>query len=172
MAFRLSMWLLFLAGGALGGFWLDSLLFKNIHNNIVFHFVLFVIGALLLWLVMKISRNTGRTLAKYGRKGDLPRMQTNQLVKDGVYAYMRHPMHLGLFLFPLAVAFLVGSPSFIFIIAPAEIIFMLIMIKTLEEREALAKFGDEYREYMKRVPAFCLKIKCIKELLKSVPKNE
>ncbi len=72
---------------------------------------------------MKISKNTGRTLAKYGREGKLKRMQTNVLVKQEIYKYMRHPMHLGLFLFPLGIAFLIGSPSFILIIAPIEIIF-------------------------------------------------
>ena len=77
--------------------------------------------------MMKISKNTGRILAKYGRKGKLERLQTNVLVNQGVYKYMRHPMHLGLFLFPIGVAFLIASPSFILMIAPIEIIFMLFM---------------------------------------------
>jgi protein-S-isoprenylcysteine O-methyltransferase Ste14 len=66
----------------------------------------------------------------------------------------------------VSIAFLVGSPSFILIISPFEIILMLIMIKLLEEPEAIAKFGDEYREYKKMVPWFCFKIECLKELWK------
>ena len=171
MIFRLTVWILMLFGGIIGGYYLDGLLFPNIHSNIFFHIISFIIGIFIMFLVIRISKNTGRTLAKYGRKGELKRMETNVLVKEGIYKYMRHPMHLGLFLFPVAFAFLSGSPAFILIISPVEIIFMLIMIKLLEEPEAIGKFGDEYRKYMKQVPGFCLKIKCLKELLKSVPKE-
>jgi protein-S-isoprenylcysteine O-methyltransferase Ste14 len=83
---------------------------------------------------------------------------------------MRHPMHLGLFLFPVSVAFLVGSPSFILIISPLEILFMLIMIKLVEEPEAFSKFGNEYLEYKKQTPMFCFKMTCLRELLKDIPK--
>ena len=158
-------------GGSILGYFLDFLIFENVHQNIIFHIVSFLIGVFLLFLVMKISKNTGRTLAKYGRKGKLKRMQTNVLVKQGIYKYMRHPMHLGLFLFPFGTAFLIGSPSFILFIAPAEVIFMLMMIKFIEETEAINKFGIDYINYKKQVPWFCFKIKCLKELLKKVPKN-
>ncbi|MHB8854353.1 MAG: methyltransferase family protein [Ignavibacteriaceae bacterium] len=165
---RIFVWIIMIGGGAALGLYLDTILFKNIHISFVFHVISFVIGFLLLILVMKISRNTGRTLAKYGRKGDIKRMETNVLVKQGVYKYMRHPMHLGLLLFPLSIAFLIGSPSFILIIAPIEIIFMLIMIKFFEEPEAIRKFGNEYLEYKNQVPWFCFKIKCLEELFRSI----
>jgi len=158
-------------GGAFFGYYLDSVIFEDIHKKIFFHIISLFIGVLLLFLVVKISKNTGRTLARYGRKGSLKRMQTNVLAKQGVYKYMRHPMHLGLFLFPLGVAFLIGSPSFILFLAPIEIMFMLLMIKLVEETEAIKKFGDEYINYKKQVPWFCFKTKCLKELLKSIPNN-
>ena len=158
-------------GGSVLGYYLDSLLFKNIHSNYVFHITSFFLGILILFLMVRISKNTGRILAKFGRKGKLRRMQTNVLVTQGIYKYMRHPMHLGLFLFPIGVAFLVASPSFILIIAPIEIIFMLLMIKFVEEPEAIKKFGDGYLNYMKQTPWFCFKIHCLKQLLQDVPKN-
>jgi len=168
---RILIWIIMIFGGSILGYYLDYLIFKNIHQNIILHIVGLLIGVFLLFLVMKISKNTGRTLAKYARKGELKRMQTNILTKQGVYKYMRHPMHLGLFLFPLGIAFLIGSPSFILIIAPIEIIFMLIMIKLVEEPEAINKFGEEYLNYKKQVPWFCFRIKCLKELIKNVPKD-
>ena len=171
MKFRLIIWAIMLIGGAVGGYYIDDVLFNNIHENILFHLVFFTIGVFLMLLVMRISKNTGRTLAKYGRKGKLKRMQTNVLVKEGAYKYMRHPMHLGLFLFPVSVAFLIASPSFILIICPVEILFMLSMIKLLEEPEAIRKFGDEYLDYKKQVPWFCFKAKCLKELLKVTQKR-
>ncbi|MHB1686436.1 MAG: methyltransferase family protein [Ignavibacteriaceae bacterium] len=165
---RIFVWIIMIVGGAALGLWLDTILFKNIHISIVFHSISFVIGFLLMVLVIKISKNTGRTLAKYGRKGNLKRMETNVLVNQGAYKYMRHPMHLGLLLFPLSIAFLIGSPSFILLIAPAEIIFMLIMIQFMEEPEAIKKFGKEYLEYKNQLPWFCFKIKCLKELFKRI----
>ncbi|NOX84944.1 MAG: isoprenylcysteine carboxylmethyltransferase family protein [Chlorobi bacterium] len=172
MILRLIIWLILIFGGIAGGYYIDDILFENIHENVLFHIICSAVGIFLLFLVITISKNTGRTLARYGRKGKLKRLETNVLVREGVYQYMRHPMHLGLMLFPLSVAFLAGSPSFILIIAPIEILFMLIMIKVLEEPEAIRKFGDDYREYKQQVPGFCFRITCLKELLKTVPKNK
>ena len=164
---RILVWIVMIFGGAALSLYLDPVLFVNIKTGFVFHSISIFIGLLILVLVMRISKNTGRTLAKYGRKGDLKRMETNVLVKQGVYSYMRHPMHLGLLLFPMSFAFLIGSLSFILIVAPAEIIFMLVMIKFVEEPEAIKKFGKDYVEYKNQLPWFCFKIDCLKALLKS-----
>ena len=172
MAFRLVMWIAMMVGGIAGGFWLDSLLFPGIHSHWLFHLLSLILGLLLLKFVLTVSQNTGRTLARLGRRGDIPRMETNVLVTDGLYALMRHPMHLGLLFFPLSLALIVGSPSFILIIAPVEMLLMVVMIKTLEESEAIAKFGDAYREYRKSVPMFCVRIACIRALLAPVPPNK
>ncbi len=169
--FRMIIWIIMLVGGTFAGYYLDSILFSHLKYNIFFNITSLVIGVIILFLVFKISRNTGRTLAKYGRKGNIKRMETNVLAKEGIYKYMRHPMHLGLLFFPLGFAFLMASPSFILIIAPLEMIFMLVMIKLVEEPEAIKKFGNNYIKYMKEVPWFCFRKECIKELLKDVPKN-
>ncbi len=172
MVFRIFVWIMFLFGGVFLGFYLDNKFFKFSYNNIWLHIIFFIIGLFILKIVLKISKNTGRTLAKYGRQGNIPRMETNRLVTNGVYNYMRHPMHLGLMLFPFAVAFLTGLLSFILIIAPIEVIIILIMIKFIEEPEAYKKFGKQYLDYIKQTPAFCLKKECIKALLSNVDKNK
>ena len=159
-----------LAGGTAAGLYLDNILFENFRIGIFLHGLSFAIGSLLFYTVIRVSRNTGRTLARYGRRGNLKRMETNVLVTGGIYSRMRHPMHLGLLLFPLSIAFLIGSPSFILIISPVEIIVMLFMIKYFEETEAVKKFGKNYLDYKAAVPFFCFKIKCLRELLKTVPK--
>ncbi len=171
VAFRKFIWLLFLVGGALVSVLIDLLHFTALFQNIYFHIVSFILGITLLRFVLTVARNTGRTLAKFGRKGNLPRFETNVLVTQGVYSYMRHPMHLGLIFFPLSVALIIGSPTFIFIIAPLEMLFMIIMIFTYEEKEAIEKFGEDYLEYKKKVPFFCFKPECIGALLKEVKKN-
>ena len=153
-----------LVGGSVAGLWLDSHLFNTCLTNPWFHAISFVIGLIILRLVMNSSRNTGRLLARLGREGDLPRMETNKLVSEGYYACMRHPMHLGLFLLPLVTAFIIGSLSFILIIAPLEILFMIIMIKLFEEPQAVRKFGDDYLRYREQVPMFSLRQQCLRAL--------
>ena len=172
MIFRLVMWIVMIVVGIVGGFGLDGLLFPGIHHYWLFHILSLIVGLLLLKFVLTVSRNTGRTLARLGRRGDIPHLETNVLATDGLYALMRHPMHLGLLFFPLSLALIVGSPSFILIIAPVEMLLMVMMIKTLEESEAIVKFGDAYREYRKSVPMFCVRIACIRALLTPVPPNK
>jgi len=169
LASRIVLWLILLLGGAALGVWLDLRWFPAWFASPAAHLASFIAGILLLRLVMRISRNTGRTLARLGREGELPPLETNRLVTRGPYACMRHPMHFGLLFFPLAVALLLGSLSFTLIIAPLEMLLMLAMVLTLEEREALAKFGEDYCDYRRRVPAFSLRPDCLRRLLLEVP---
>ncbi len=146
--------------------YLDSKYFPELFSSFWFHLITFIPGVVLMWFVMRVSRTTGRTLAKYGREGDIPRFETNRLVDKGPYAYMRHPMHLGLLFAPVAWGLILGSPFFMLVFAPLEVFFILLMIQLIEEPEARKKFGEEYDEYIKDKPWFCLKPECLKELLK------
>ena len=161
---RMLMWLLMLVGGAVLSIYFDLRYFGDLFRSILFHIITFILGFLLLRLVMRASRNTGRYLAKKGRKGELPRLQTNKLVTDGIYGCMRHPMHLGLLFFPWAVALLLGSPFFILILAPLEMLLMVLLIKLVEEKEAGRKFGQTYHQYKQNVPFFSFKKDCLKLL--------
>ncbi len=162
---RMLIWAIMLIGGGALGIWLDLRWFHTLFVNPVFHLVTLVVGVLLLRLVMRASRHTGRLLARMGREGDIPRMETNKLVTKGVYACMRHPMHFGLLFFPWSVALILGSPSFILFTAPLEMLFIVVMIKMVEEPEAIRKFGDAYREYQKQVPMFNLRPACWRQIL-------
>jgi protein-S-isoprenylcysteine O-methyltransferase Ste14 len=154
-----------LLGGSALGIWLDTRWFHELFVNPIFHLATLVVGILLLRFVMRVSRYTGRLLASMGREGDLPRMDTNKLVTAGVYGCMRHPMHLGLLFFPLSTALILGSPTFILVIAPLEMLFMLVLIKFVEEPEAIRKFGEAYRQYQKRVPMFNFRPSCWGQML-------
>ena len=160
------MWLIMVFGGAFLSIHFDYVYFKDLFYNLTFHIITFILGFILLRLVLKVSKNTGRYLKEKGRKGNIPRLQTNKLVTDGLYGCMRHPMHFGLMFFFLAFALLIGSPVFIFIIAPSEMLFMIIMIKLFEEKEAFKKFGQDYLEYKKNVPFYSIKKECLMMLLK------
>jgi protein-S-isoprenylcysteine O-methyltransferase Ste14 len=163
---RIAVWIAMMLGGIIGGLWIDWQRFRPLLLNPVFHIVSLILGVLLLQGVRTSSANTGRMLAQMGKEGDdVPRFETNKLVKSGVYRCMRHPMHLGLLFFPLAIALIIGSPAFIFFIAPVEMLLMIVMIKFIEEPEAIAKFGDEYRAYQKQTPMFNFSLNCLKQLL-------
>ena len=165
---RILLWLVLLLGGLALGFYLDRQFFPQALTSLLWHLASAFLGLMLMRLIFRIARNTGRTLARFGRDGDLPRLETNRLVTRGPYGCMRHPMHMGLLPMPLALALLVGSPSFILFLAPLEMALMVLLVLLLEEREALHKFGEAYREYRRQVPAFSLRPSCLKLLLQPV----
>ncbi len=151
---RLLLWTIALIGGAILSLLYDLRHFTSLLFNPWFHLLTASLGIVLLQMVFRVAAIGGRTLAKYGRQGDIPRLETNRLVTQGIYGCMRHPMLFGLALFPLAIALLLGSPTFILFVAPLEAIVIITLTLTLEEREAKAKFGQAYEEYRAKVPAF------------------
>ncbi|MBM4446473.1 MAG: isoprenylcysteine carboxylmethyltransferase family protein [Chloroflexi bacterium] len=77
-----------------------------------------------------------------------------KLITSGLYAHIRNPILLGLFIFMLGLGVLLGSLSLIFIFTPLFIVINVLYIKAIEEKEMEKKFGREYLEYKKRVPMF------------------
>ncbi|WP_456392176.1 methyltransferase family protein [Nitratifractor sp.] len=161
---RILLWLLLLFGGAVGSIRCDLQCFPGLFGSWSFHLLTLSAGVAIVTLSFRAAATGGRELASQGREGDLPRLETNRLVTTGIYRCTRHPMLFGLMLLPLGFALLLGSPTFILFVAPAEALFILLMILTLEEREAIAKFGDAYREYRRRTPLLPRSTECWKAL--------
>lgn len=57
-----------------------------------------------------------------------------------------------------------GSISFIAFVAPAEIALIVILVKWVEEPEAVRKFGEDYLAYRDRMPMFSLRPSCLRAL--------
>ena len=169
---RIIFWIVQIVGGTALALWGDAHLFAAWHRGLLWHLITALLGGLLLFLVMRAARHTGRILARYGREGDIPRLETNRLVRDDIYGCMRHPMHLALFFVPLALALLLGSPTFIFIVAPLEALLMIALVLLVEEPEARRKFGQAYRDYEAEVPRFNLSLRCLRLLVADVPRAE
>lgn len=123
-----------------------------------------MIGIIIGKLAFQAAAVGGKELARHGRVGDIPRLETNRLVTSGIYSCTRHPMLFGLMLLPLSFALILGLPTFIFFIAPLEALTILLLVLTLEEKEAYKKFGKAYEEYKKEVPAFPQSMECLKRL--------
>jgi protein-S-isoprenylcysteine O-methyltransferase Ste14 len=100
--------------------------------------------ALLIWIHHALNKNFSTQ----------PHIRDDHtLVTSGPYRWVRHPMYPTLMLFSLA-AFLLSANWFIG--APPILIVALIMITRppREEQQLVERFGDEYREYMKRTGRF------------------
>ncbi len=158
---RIVLWLMMLLGGAVAAYVndRDSALFYDP----AFHLVTAILGIFVIAMAFRAAGNGGRELSS-GRVGDLPRLETNRLVTSGIYGCMRHPMLFGLTLLPLGWALLLGLPTFIVLIAPLEMLFIIIMVVIFEEMEVRHKFGDDYRAYARRVPMVSFSFSCLKEL--------
>ena len=76
--------------------------------------------------------------------------ETIVLINSGIYRIVRHPMYLGTTLF--TISFILIAQSIPSTILGIVAIFCFLMASTSKEEDSfnLAKFGDEYREYMKR----------------------
>ena len=75
----------------------------------------------------------------------------HRLITHGPYAFVRHPMYLGLILSALGSLLLYQTWTTL-----AYVVFAaLIMLRARREEQALAdEFGKEWQEYCRRVPAF------------------
>ncbi|BBG65663.1 hypothetical protein NNO_0960 [Hydrogenimonas sp.] len=154
-----------LVGGSAVAIYFDLIRFRELFLNPLYHLLTLPFGILLTVAAFRAAAAGGRELARGGRESEnLPRLETDTLVTTGIYAHMRHPMLFGLSLVPLALALVIGSPTFILIIAPLEMIFIVVMVLTLEEAECRKKFGDAYDDYARKVPAVCFKKECLKRL--------
>jgi protein-S-isoprenylcysteine O-methyltransferase Ste14 len=72
-------------------------------------------------------------------------------VTAGIYRYSRNPMYLAMFLIYVGVS--IASASWIFLVLSIVVPILTHFGATVpEERYCLEKYGDDYREYMKRTP--------------------
>jgi len=160
---RLLLWFIMIVGGAIYAISKDW--GTPLFDSLSFHIFTAIIGFMVTILAFRSASNGGKELTK-GRVGDIPRLETNKLVTTGIYACMRHPMLFGLTLLPLGWALLLGSPTFIFFLAPLEMLFIVLMVTIFEEREVNGKFGEAYQAYREKVPMVSFKKECLILLFK------
>lgn len=76
----------------------------------------------------------------------------HQLVTQGIYRWVRHPMYTS-FLMYLAAGFLLTAN---WLIGVLGVVYSLLVVERVghEERMMLDEFGEEYRQYMQRTGSF------------------
>jgi len=80
-------------------------------------------------------------------------------VTDGLYKFVRNPMHLGWTLVLIGAGFLMSSFTLLVVFLPVFVAAHLLYIKLVEEKELEQKFGQAYLDYKKRVPMFIPKLR-------------
>ncbi|MBE0626731.1 MAG: isoprenylcysteine carboxylmethyltransferase family protein [Burkholderiales bacterium] len=78
--------------------------------------------------------------------------RTKTLARSGPYAMVRHPQYTAFI--SIMFGFLLQWPTLLTLLMFPILVYMYLRLAQREEREAFADFGDEYRSYLHRTPAF------------------
>lgn len=97
---------------------------------------------LIFWSHIKLGKGYSPSVGK-----------TIKLVKDGPYAYIRHPMYVGYILLFFATFLFTGWWLFFVL---GELIMLSLVVWRLKIEESILenRFGDEYKDYSKKVKRF------------------
>ena len=78
------------------------------------------------------------------------------LVTDGIYSHIRHPQYLGLYM--ITIGLLIQWPTIITLLMEPFLLVAYYRLAMREEKEMEKAFGDEWRRYRERTPAFIPKL--------------
>jgi protein-S-isoprenylcysteine O-methyltransferase Ste14 len=125
--------------------WISDMVFgySNFLNEYVPSVVKLPIGILLL-IISGYMAGTGLYIV-FGKKA-----QSQSVINRGIFSFVRHPIYLSeiILYLGLLIIHISLAAACIWVIA----IFFLHYISRYEEKLLLARFGDEYKKYMKEVP--------------------
>jgi protein-S-isoprenylcysteine O-methyltransferase Ste14 len=94
------------------------------------------------------------TISLFIKRGNgtiAPQNPPKKLMVIGIYAHVRNPMHIGVFLILIGESFVVGSIALTFWTL-LFIVGNLLYLPLIEERKLAERFGGEYLIYKKHVP--------------------
>ena len=110
---------------------------------------------LVSWLLLILSVYVviaGYLLLKRKGKPDSNFENTSFLVKSGIYGYIRHPLYLSIFL--LGTGVMLKDPQPAQLVLGVINLFAVFITASIEEKEMIVKFGDDYRMYMNETKMF------------------
>lgn len=122
----------------------------------------FVLGMILFATAMALTSIGGKTLKRFAHKDGHGTFWPDRFTAEGIFSCMRHPMHLGLALLPVALALLWGSVPVI-LASGWGVAAALWFVLVIEEKETLQRFGDEYSQYMQHTAPFTLSPTCLRK---------
>jgi protein-S-isoprenylcysteine O-methyltransferase Ste14 len=127
--------------------------------------VVSLVGVILFAAAHLLRLKAIRTLDKYWSL-HIEIRDKQQLVQEGIYGYMRHPAYAAFILEHIAVP-LFGNAwwslsAAVFLYTP-----MLLIRMRLEEAALVEKFGEQYRDYQRRVGALWPRLSTLTKLGKA-----
>jgi protein-S-isoprenylcysteine O-methyltransferase Ste14 len=130
-------------------------------------FILFIPSALLVTLPIVTLERKGKT-----KKSASPLMAPSDatiMLDTGIFGVVRHPLYLGTALWSVALVFV--FQSILSVILGIVAIYCFWMASRKEDEFNIKKFGDGYREYMKRVPMWNLFVGLRKRWARHLPQQ-
>jgi len=106
---------------------------------------------LVMWGVVLLRGHGGSRSTTEGSP-DFEWENTEHLVTTGIYRYIRHPMYSSLLFLAWGALLKFVSPVTLILTVVATI--ALVLTVRAEEAENIARFGEEYRNYMKKTGRF------------------
>lgn len=130
------------------GLILSCFIFFNWMNQIWLVFLgitLFVIGFFVFG---------GMARAAFIKKGETSKnkhwVETKTLVDIGIYAVVRHPIYISFMFYVMGLILI--SQHWLSLILGIPIILFFYQFMRMEEKSNIEKFGDDYKQYMQKVP--------------------
>jgi len=84
--------------------------------------------------------------------------ESETLVQDGIFAYLRHPQYLAYIL--LVIGFALLHRHIVIIGLAGVVVLCFYLYSRVEDRELEQRFQEEYQQYKDRVPAFNFVLRC------------
>ena len=94
----------------------------------------------------------GAVLAIFGWRQLHRAVKEERLASGGLYKYMRHPQYTGFFLFLLGS--MINWPTLMTMLTLPILWLVYLKLAKSEEQDAIAEFGDQYRNYMSKTGRF------------------
>jgi protein-S-isoprenylcysteine O-methyltransferase Ste14 len=82
--------------------------------------------------------------------------RTQTIISSGVYSIVRHPQYFGGLLAHVGFSFLLSASYSLFV--TLLMTFLVYLLSKKEEEELIREFGNEYRDYKKKVPMLIPKL--------------
>jgi protein-S-isoprenylcysteine O-methyltransferase Ste14 len=119
-----------------------------------------IILSIVTWALVAVIAFKRKKQLSFGILSGMPELCEDQypgkLLKEGIYAKIRHPRYVEVLLAVLAYALLANySTTYIAFLLTLPVIYLIVL---LEERELRQRFSAEYEEYSRRVPRFVPKL--------------
>jgi len=147
------------------GFILAQIMVFFIHFNYgkiislkIIGIIIWVISAILGWLPIYIFKKKGGVT-----KGE-SFVKTSKLIDTGIYSIIRHPQYLAGIL--LSIAFMLFTQHWLVILLGIPVVIIFYIGGVEGDRDGIKKFGQEYQNYIKKVPRFNFILGILKKLKK------